>query len=281
VAHVRFRQSLITTWMSCALQARFQSIDNLPRRQHARATFGTCVHFALELYSNNGDVDAAVEAFTQVWEKPETLGVAPDIWPKYMTYGGWREKGIKLIIDYHDRIRWENREVIGSEVKFLVPFGDHELTGTVDLLESRKNSSGKLLLRVVDFKTNSKAPTKYNLRYNIQFTTYVWASMQPEFWMGNGPDYPALPGGLLLYERFKEIPRRGIWFHLQTNKEIDAGPRDDEDFIRLYRVCEEIDKAITHNVFVPNISGDSCGFCDYTEPCGLAIPTQNDDESWV
>lgn len=271
--------------MSCPLQAKFQSIDNMPRKQNARATFGSCVHYALEVYNKTGSVEVAVGTFVDVWAHPDKIGVAPDFWPKYMTFGGYRERGIELVTEYHEKVKWEAREVIAEEHRFLVPFGEHELEGTIDLLESRKNSKGKLLLRVVDYKTNARAPTRDTLAYNIQFTTYVYASLQPEFWEGNGDGFPGIPNGVLLHERFREVPRRGIWFHLMTNKELDAGARDDADFMRLYRVCSEIQKAVERDVYVPSISGDACQWCDYTEPCGLPVPPSKleeaDEESWV
>lgn len=112
---------------------------------------------------------------------------------------------------------------------------------------------------------------------DIQFTVYAYASLQPEFWMGfeDDPKYPPMPNGEELYERFLDMPRKPIWYHLWTNKEILAGERDDDDFMRLYRLILEIVNAIEKEVFVPNISGDSCTYCSFTDICKAVMPIRD------
>ena len=273
-------------WMSCPLQAKFAILDHLPRQTHARATYGTCIHAALEYYATNGnDVEGAIDVFVDVWANPEKLNAAPDFWPKYMTYGGYRERGIELLKAHHEKLRWEERIVIAAEHRFLVPFGEHELEGTVDLLESRKTGKGKQILRICDYKTTSRAPTIESLQNNVQYTVYIYASLQPEFWFGNGVDYPPMPNAETMYNTFFDLPRRGIQYQLIQNKELDAGSREESDFERIYRLIDELQKAIKYNVFVPNISGETCVFCSYVEQCGLTIKSKEEveaeEESWI
>lgn len=278
----RLSASRLSTWMTCPLQAKFQYIDRLPRKQNASASFGSCMHHALDVYTRTHDVEGAVATFKDVWTNPEKLGVTPETWPQRQTFGGLMARGLDMLRDYHEKLKWENREVIATEHKFLVPFGEFELTGAVDLLEVKKDSKGKPTLRIVDFKTNQRAPFISNLRLNIQFTIYDYASRQPEFWAGNGPDFPGIPNGEWLMEINKDLPRRGVWYGLLQSKEYDAGPRDDADFLRLYRVAREMKKALEHDVYVPNISGDSCTFCPFTKPCQLPIEPRTynpEDES--
>lgn len=281
---MRVSNTLMETWMKCALMGRFKYVDRLPSKKTSRMTFGICVHSALEHYNITGNVETAVEIFLDLWDNPEKANAVPEIWPKGTTYGGFREKGIDLIRDYHAKQGWESREIVAQEHKFLVPIGEHELQGVVDLLELRKSGRGKNTLRIVDYKTGSKQPFKNTLRLNTQFTAYDYASRQPEFWLGNGPGYPPIaPNAEDLWEKHKDSPRRGIYFHLLGSKEIDAGERDDQDFMRLYRVICEIAKAVEHEVYVPTLSADSCVFCDYTEPCGVKIPEReypDNDETW-
>jgi hypothetical protein len=170
--------------------------------------------------------------------------------------------------------------VLCSEHRFLVPMGDHELEGTVDHVEIKKAGNGHRTLRVVDFKTNSRQPTRVDLRLDIQFTVYMFAVMQPEFWMGNGAEFPGVIGGEDIYDVISRIPARGVWYHLWTAKEIDAGERDDGDFMRLYRLIHEIDKAVKADVYVPNIS-DACVWCDYTHNCNIEIPDRDKLEAEV
>jgi hypothetical protein len=150
---VRFRQSQLRVWMACPLQAYFQEYANLPRKQGSKAMFGTCVHAALEYYNRTGDVDMAKKLFLEAWENPATIGQPEvEIWNKFTTYGGLRQRGIEILNTYHDRMKIEERTVIVAEHTFLVPFGQHELTGTADLVSVRKNHRGKQILALEDYK---------------------------------------------------------------------------------------------------------------------------------
>lgn len=276
---MRLRQSTLNTWMTCPLQAKFKHFEKQPGRQNAKASFGTVIHHCLEQYNNGVSVDEAIRQFKFYWTHPEQLGCAPDYWPKYTTYGSLMEKGIDSLVQYDKKNRWETRQILATEHRFLVPFGDHELEGTVDHVELKKAGNGRKTLRVVDFKTNARQPNFVGLRFNIQFTVYIYATLQEEFWVGNGPDFPPILDGAKHFERLQKIPRRGVWYHVLTNKEIDAGDRDDGDFMRLYRLASEIEKAVEADVYVPTISGDSCVYCDYTANCGITIPEIGPDEA--
>lgn len=255
------RQSTLKIWMLCPLQAKFRTIERLPSRQNAKASFGSIIHYCLEAYNQGTEIDTCIQIFKDFWAEPDRLGVKPDYWPKYTSYGSLREKGIEILQLYHDKNKWENRQVLASEHSFLVPFGDHQLQGSVDHVEVKKAGNGRRTLRIVDFKTTSKAPTIVQLRLDQQFTVYIYASLQKEFWVGNGAEYPGIVDGERLYEELQDVPRRGVWYHLMTNKELNAGPRDDGDFMRLYRSACEIQKAVERDVYVPSISGESCTWC--------------------
>jgi hypothetical protein len=277
---MRLRQSTLKVWKSCALQAKFQTIERLPGRQSGKASFGTIIHHCLEQYNNGLEIDSAVDLFKDLWKHPEKLGVEPEYWPKYTTYGGLREKGVEILRDYDEKVRWENRQILASEHRFLVPMGDHELEGTVDHVEIKKAGNGHRTLRIVDFKTSGKQPNRVDLRLDIQFTVYMFAAMQPEFWIGNGPGYPGLPGGEDTFEVIRKLPMRGVWYHLWTGKELDAGERDDGDFMRLYRFITEIEKSVSADVYVPNI-GESCVWCPYTANCNIEIPDRDELEAEI
>lgn len=271
---MRFSSSTIKKWMSCPLQANFYKTMEFTELQNGKTSFGTCIHDALERYNIDGDVQAAIERFKLTWANPEMLDAAVDIWPKYTSYGGLRERGIEILNQYNDKNIWDNRVVVSTEHEFKVPFGEHQLSGYVDLIEHKKNGQGKNILKIVDYKTTSKQPTLQQLRLDVQFTVYVYASLQPEFWMGY-EEVPGLPNGEELFEKYSKMDRRAVWYHLMGNKEINAGERDDGDFMRLYRVCLEIANAFEKQVFVPSISGESCTFCPFTEVCNAVIPVRD------
>lgn len=284
---MRFSSSMISKWQTCGLQAKFHYIDKQYGPQSASATFGTCVHEALEFYNDpksptHGDVEAAVDRFIYTWDHPEVLDVAPETWNRRTSYGQLKQVGIQCIRDYDAEVAWSNRQVLAVEHRFYVPFGKHFLDGMVDVVEVNDEC-----LDIVDLKSAGKRPTYDTLYMNSQFTVYWYASLQPEFWLGTGGDpedkyyRPPMENGEELWERFQpEARRRAIWFHLRMGKRIDVGQRDDLDFMRLYRCCDEIEKAIEREVFVPNISAESCLWCPNTDICPLYIPTEEEVSGW-
>jgi hypothetical protein len=285
---VRFSASRLRSWMTCPLAAHYRYDENLPSAGvNGKTVFGSVMHVALELYNNTGDYDAAVAKFKADWLKPP---VEPAWWPRSTSYASLRTKGLEILEFVKTHYRFQDRVVLGAEVPFLVPFGDHELHGYIDLVETRRSGTGAELLTVTDYKTASKAPTITELALDIQFTTYIWAVSQREFWVGvkDNPDFPGIENGEWIWETIgRDMPKRAIWFGLWTGKEHDAGPRTDEDFQRLYRLCDEIQRATELEVFVPKI-GPACELCDYVEPCAMEIPVavkalkdEDDDERWI
>jgi hypothetical protein len=106
-------------------------------------------------------------------------------------------------------------------------------------------------------------------------TSYYYASLQPEFWLGGSEEkYPPLANGQVLYDSLQGVPRKAVWYHLWTGKEIDAGPRDDGDFERLYRLMKEIERAMDLGVYIPSINAESCLFCSYVDKCRYVIPVR-------
>lgn len=166
---MKFNASMLKTYMDCPLKARFQEVEKLPRLQNAKATFGSCVHMALEDFNKHGNVDVSIKLFKELWDDPSKAGLSIDVWPKFTTYGGLRKRGIEIMQEYADRHKWETRTVVATEHRFCVPFGEHHLSGIVDLVEKKKSGKGKNVLRIVDYKTNTKQPNLAQLRLDIQF----------------------------------------------------------------------------------------------------------------
>lgn len=270
--------------------AKFSDVDGLPRKQGSKASWGTVMHHALEFYNRTGDIDYAIRLFLECWDDPSILHVEVDVWNRYTTFGGLRQRGMEILRAYHERIRLEDRTVIAAEHRFLVPFGRHEITGTVDLIELKRNHRGNDLLAISDYKGNGRRPTTATLALDIQFTSYLYASTQPEFWTGNGEGFPPIVNHEWWWETLADVPRRGIWIQLMDNgREMDAGARDQDDFGRLHRLIDEIERAIEYQVFVPSI-GEACGLCDYANgPCPVKVPTRDewdarvdtDDSAWL
>jgi len=263
---MKFSPSMIKSFMRCPMQAKFNYIDKLPQKQGSAASFGTAVHLALELYNNCGDVEAAERCFTFAWDHPEDFDIAPEIWNRNTSYGQYRERGIEFIRAYHEESKWSEKEIIATEHRFCVPFRNHFISGIVDILETNKNSN---VLKIVDLKTGYR-PSGFNLSFDVQFTSYIWAAQQREFWTGFEPEkekYSGFENGEELFDRFSGADIVGVWYDLRKAKEYEVGQRTVEDYNQLHRCLDQIERAVDLEVFVPNISGEACGICSYQDIC--------------
>lgn len=263
--------SLIKTWMKCPLQAKYRYIDGFPEKSNAAASFGSAVHLALELYNNTFDVDGAVKTFLYVWDHPDEFGLEPEIWPMRTSFGLYRERGEQFIRAYDEENRWVEKDIVATEHRFCVPIGGNLLSGIVDILEIPHRTNE---LHIVDLKTGSR-PNNTNLGLDVQFSSYLWAAKQKEFWCGyelEKEKYSGFENGEELFERVKNYNVIGIWYDLRNNKQYRVGERTEGDFRRLFHCIDQIGRAMEAEVFVPSISGDACSICSFHETC-VAYPS--------
>ena len=262
--------SVIKSWMRCSLQAKYRYIDGLPDKSNAAASFGSAVHLALELYNNTKSLEKAEKCFLYAWDNPAEFDIEPEVWPPRTSYGQYRERGIDFIRNYHEANKWIEKEIVATEFRFCVPIGDHTISGIIDIMEVQDDK-----LKIVDLKTGYR-PNSTNLNHDVQFTTYLYAPTQKEFWCGYPEEiekYSGFPNGEEMWEKYKDAEITGIWYDLRNSKEYHVGERSEEDYAKLYRCIDEIARAIEFEVFVPDISGDSCSLCSYRGACHLYSPS--------
>lgn len=276
---MKFNPSMLRKWQECQLQAYLSTQIEMPWEQNAAASAGTCVHEAIELLNTTNDYTQAVERFKYTWANPEVLDATPVSWPARTNYDTYLKMGLKAVESYYEKSRLEERVVIATEHRFQIPYGDHTLSGIVDELTMTYDKDGKPVLEIIDLKTNSRKPTKNELRMNIQMTSYVYASYQPEFWLGWEPEiekYKPMKDGQDWLEIFQTpgIERKAYWWHLRTGQKLYAGDRTEADFLRLYRLLMSIDDATKAGVFVPTIDYDNCFFCPFKEQCTAVGPVE-------
>lgn len=275
---MRVRQSDLKTWQKCPLIYKFDKLDGLPREQSGSLTFGSIIHDCVLWMEVNQDVEGAVRRFEELWIQPTLLD--PTYQPQYYVRGtSWKkfmEKGPKLLRDWWAIISWDSALTLGREHYFEVPIGaGHTLVGTVDKVEVgfRADINGGLggpVLKISDYKTNNKTPTYDYLAEDLQFSAYAYASTRPEFW--------ATIGGDEAFLRYRNLPRYGEWVQLTAPKRMDAGLRTQRHYNRVAMAVNALAESVAMRIFVPNISGESCRFCEYREPCGLPLLDEEGQE---
>lgn len=265
-------QSDLKTWMACPLRWRYQNIDQLPREQSASLTFGSLMHEAVLMLETTGDLIAAITFFTNAWDDPTTVDPKYKI-DYYVRATNWKkyaELGPKILRDWWGLIQWDSDVILGREYPFSVAIGrnGHRLDGTIDKLALRYIARlDTYVVLVSDYKTNNKTPTYDWLADDLQFTAYCYATTQPEFWAG-------LPDGDKIFAKVASYPRHGEWVSLVNNRRMDAGERGAVQYNRLEYMVDQMADSIALRIFVPNISGEACRYCDFRAQCGLA-PIEN------
>lgn len=255
------RQSSLKKFGTCARQYYYSEIVGAGEggETGSLTVLGSVFHYAVDVYETYGyNIDLAIRTFDHYWSNPHLLGLHIDFWHRQTSFDSLKKRGVAMLRKYHDLAPWRDGRLVGSEINFTVPIGDHLLTGTVDKLWVLHNRE---ILEVVDFKTGRMVPEK--LRENIQFTAYLYATTRPEFWVG-------VVGFEDGHERFLGHRRKGAWYHARDGKMFNAGFRENVDYARLLLAIDQMDQAIQKEVFPLDISGESCGYCQFREGlCGV------------
>lgn len=273
---MKVRQSDLKTWGKCPLLFKYQSIDGLPREQSGSLTYGTILHECVLLMEVTQDFDRAVARFHELWQAPTLLGpeYSIDYYVRGTNWKKFRDEGPRVLKDWWSIISWDSAQTLAREHSFEVPIGKNgnTLIGTVDKLEIKfRGDIGAFVVNVSDYKTNKKTPTYDYLAEDLQFSAYGYATTQREFWTG-------IPNGDALFERCRDMPRYGEWVQLTTPRRMEAGVREARHFNRVAMAVDALADSIAMGIFVPNISGESCRYCEYRKPCGLPELDENGQE---
>jgi hypothetical protein len=279
------RQSTIKQFMQCSLKYKFSHEDGVLREQASAMSFGTVIHDAVLVMEVQQSLAAGVARFEELWDNLGRYNqscqpaVAGEVTLEYdyllprNTHLGYREMGQKILRDWWQLIQWESDVVLAREYTFTVPIGSHELNGTVDKLALRplKGAKGFGVL-VSDYKTSAKQPTRDYLQHDVQFHAYCYATTRPEFWV-NLPPVTLADGSTItgpeLFVKYVDAPRLSEWVQLRVPRRIDAGERTDVHYNRLKYAIDQIELSVATGIFVPDISGTNCEFCEFRKRCGL------------
>lgn len=265
---MRVSPSRLKLFGDCAQQYKYQHILKMPGQQTGALTvLGTVFHYAVQVYDlYDNDIDLAVKTFRYYWNHVDELGESIDWYPPRSSHQSLEEHAVEMLERYHDLAPWKGGQLVGTEIEFIVPLGrSHEIRGIIDKLFWRPSVNE---LQVIDYKTGVSVPKR--LRYNLQFTAYLYATTRPEFWSG-------IPEWEGFWKRAMTAKRVGQWYHARNNKMFNAGYRDDTDYKRLLLAVDQMEAAINADVFPLTIEGESCGWCPWIEDCGTEVESPNAD----
>lgn len=287
---MQVRQSDLKTWSKCPLQYRFMNVDGLPRLEGGSAAFGTIIHDCVlwmeTHFDVNGDPDVAgaTARFHELWMYPERVihmgkPLRIDYYERGRNWIKFNGMGPELLQRWANIIQWDTDLTLAREFTFDVPIGQgHVLHGTIDKLVFRyRAATDGWVLLISDYKTNAKVPTYEYLEEDLQFSAYSYASLQVEFWI-----QLALSQGLTeaegraMHAKYLDYPRYGEWVALQTSRRMDAGIRTERHYQRLIYAVNALADSVAMRIFVPNISGESCRYCEFRQQCGLPEIMEDD-----
>lgn len=267
---------MLKTWMKCPLLFKWENIDGLAREQSGSLTFGSIIHDCVLWMEVNQDLDGAIQRFQEYWAAPALFGpeYPIDYYVRGTNWKKFRDEGPRILTGWWQVISWDAALTLAREHSFEVPIGKngHTLIGTVDKLEVKYRSDvGGEVVVLSDYKTNKKTPTYDYLAEDLQFSAYGYATTQPEFWTG-------IPNGAALFEQYRDLPRYGEWVQLTGPRRMDAGVREQRHYNRVAMAVDALADSVAMEIFVPNISGETCRFCEYRKPCGLPLLDEEGNE---
>lgn len=280
---MRIRQSDLASWSRCAQQKHLQDEQRAGRlskdpEQLSPTAFGSVMHHALRvmeewhLFGRPDPLGYARQTFEYYWDQDNIHLICPPvtIWTPRETWTGLLRKGLALLDVYWEQLQRDVGKVLGLEVEFNLPLvidgEEHLMHGTMDKLTLRR--SGRSFINVEDFKTGREY---IGLRWNLQFTIYTWATLQPAFWDAWGDEGPGLSA------RFANMPRRGTWIDVRGGiKRRDAGYRADLDWQRMKVALREYIRANKAEVYPLTLTGSVCRYCPFREGIcgGVPVPEE-------
>lgn len=260
-------QSALKAFAACPVRYRYEKVDRLPRQQSGSLSFGSVIHECVRILEETSDVALACSMFEELWADPTKLEaqLKVDYYVRGTSWKKYNEIGPTLIENWARVLEWDNDTVLIREHPFCVPIGENGnfLTGRIDRLSLRHSpATGGLVVVLGDWKTTRKAPTRAALAEDLQFSAYAFASEHPSFWED-------IPDGTDWFTKLAQAPRMGEWVHLVDGKRMDAGERGERHYNRLAMAVDAMAASISAGIFVPNISGSTCEWCDWRALCGL------------
>lgn len=260
---IRLTPSALSGLLTCPRQHYLNRQVKAEPPRNASASLGTVIHVLAEHARNdNLELDQLTDRLDEVWaELPFDAAWLSD---------AERVKAEAALTRF---VNWQQAnagvDVVGVEVPFAVRVDVRgtqvELAGTVDRLE--RTADGRL--RVVDFKTNRRAPTAAATAGHEQLGVYQLAIEAGGFAeLAGGPTSSA--GGALVYLRvsagadLEDYPREFVQAALTERPSLDESDTGHPTWVH-----ERLSRAVTllQQGRFPATPGEGCTWCPFAASC--------------
>lgn len=201
-------------------------------------TLGTAVHTALERthtdlgpFSLSNAIDTFKSEYARILEEEE-------VFISYPQLVKLRNEGVEMLERYDAQIQAGTIKdnPLALETEFEIPIAGTKLVGKIDKLEI--DEDGEYI--VTDFKTGKSKPEAWDLRHNLQLTTYYWA----------------------VFELKGRYPKKVVWHHMRTGELLET-ERDSNDVDNLKQMITNAISFkvndIKHRIFHEGV----CNHCDF------------------
>ncbi len=243
--------SSLDTFLSCPLKYKFKEIDRIKTPKSSALSFGSLIHKTLKfIHESDNDFPSKEEAinfFSENWN--------PAVF-KEEEAGNLFENGIGLISNYLKKIEQMEKKQLGTvialEKRFILPFGKHTISGSIDRIDRVGNS-----FKIIDYKTNRKIATENEVKNNLQLSIYLKAFTQ---------EWPSF------FKNKKEIEKVELaLYFVRHNLEVSVRKNLKEMELleeEILKTIDEIEERTKKNSFEPRM-GPLCDWCDYKRNCPL------------
>ncbi|OGD57117.1 hypothetical protein A2V71_01635 [Candidatus Berkelbacteria bacterium RBG_13_40_8] len=236
---MRISYSALDTFNRCPLKYKFSYIDKVRVPQKPEFFFGGLIHevvqFALKKDPIMPPQAELIAYFKDKWQ--ENIFATPQEAKQYFDWGE------NMLRNFHSNHKPGLRNIVSTEKRFLIPVGEHQLSGMIDRVDKLPIGS----YEVIDYKTSKTLPSQGEVDRDKQLCIYHLAVEN-------------------LWSEAKDI-RLTLYF-LKHNSQISTKRRPDEvEGIKEYIIntAEKIEK---ETEFKPK-TNIFCNYCEYGHLCPL------------
>lgn len=245
--------SAINQYLRCPLQYYFQRILKLPQPTVSSGlVLGSAIHNALAVFhqylmEKKEPVEQQIrQEFFETWvSRTEEQKVE---FKANESQNDLIEQGLGLLKLYQEEPPPQN--IVAIEQRFLVPLHNSEgeyletpLIAFTDLITKEEE-----ILKVTEFKTSGRSYGEFEVESSLQATCYVNAVIETTGQM------PTVEYAVLVKTKTPKLQR------LKTS-------RTEDDLGRLGDLVENVERAVTNEIFYPIETPLNCSTCSYRLQC--------------